>query len=142
MKFYDDGTVFSAKSEVDFSDLSPYLGSQNNSMLQYGKLYQSLKKVSGEWHQSGVHWEHIWFYYRFFENNTLIFTSVGSEDHKAINSWFDKDYSDGVTGTFDIKSNGRIAIVLNNVEVQAAVTKEGHLIIHGHGGWDLYKVID
>jgi hypothetical protein len=76
-------------------------------MLQYNKLYQSLKKVSAEWHANNVLWDYSWKYLKFYEDGTVI-NCVSNGDIENINEWFVKGNRD--TG-FSI---GKYSIVRNN----------------------------
>lgn len=59
-------------------------------MLQYNKLYQSLKKVGGEWHAGHFQWYYYWNYIKFYEDGTLIYCASSEDDFDDINKWFSK----------------------------------------------------
>jgi hypothetical protein len=83
-------------------------------MIKYNTLYQSLKKVSAEWHAGTVLWEHSWNYLKFYEDGTVIYCSSNG-NLKNINKWFDNENKDShfSKGTYKIIRNNFIEIHLS-----------------------------
>ncbi len=89
-------------------------------MLQYNKLYQSLKKVSAEWHAGHVQWEYSWNYLKFYEDGTAIYVSSNGQPNEL--NWLDKDNKKAFfyKGNFNIQSNFKLEI---QIPVQIGVLK-------------------
>lgn len=108
--------------------------------LQYNKLYQSLKKVYGEWHAGHVEWGYHWYYLKFYEeDNTFIYSLIDGDNPDKINRWFNKS-TQGVThGTFK-KDNQHLYLMFNsnNIEVKAFINKDNSIIVEGKLNWDIY----
>jgi hypothetical protein len=92
-------------------------------MLQYNKLYQSLKKVGGEWHAGHFQWYYYWNYIKFYEDGTLIYCASSEDDFNNINKWFNKDNENVSIGTYKITNNANI-----KMEITAAI---GRIINEG-----------
>ena len=71
-------------------------------MLQYNKIYQSLKKVSAEWHAGHVQWEYYWDYLKFYEDGTVIRASIASDNFEKINLNFKKNNPNIDKGKFEV----------------------------------------
>jgi hypothetical protein len=97
-------------------------------MLQYNKLYQSLKKVGGEWHAGHFQWYYYWNYIKFFEDGTLIEASINSEDFNNIQLNFTPDNQNISHGkyTYDGKE---LIIELNKTTLKGGETLEGNIVI-------------
>ncbi len=89
-------------------------------MLQYNKLYQSLKKVSAEWHAGHVQWEYSWNYLKFYEDGTVIYVSSNGEPNRL--NWFERRNKSAFfyTGNFNIQGNFKLEI---QIPVQIGVLK-------------------
>lgn len=73
-------------------------------MLKYNTLYQSLKKVSAEWHAGHVQWSYYYNYLKFYSDGTFLYlTSNG--DIENINEWFTIEKFSGEKGSFTIKND-------------------------------------
>lgn len=57
---------------VRFVQVSTFLRGKKMA-LQYKTLYQSLKKVYGEWHSGHVEWGYLWNYLKFYDDGTVIY---------------------------------------------------------------------
>jgi hypothetical protein len=112
-------------------------------MLQYNKLYQSLKKVGGEWHAGHFQWYYYWNYIKFFEDGTLIESSINSDDSDKIQLNFMPDNQNISHGkyTYDGKE---LIIELNNVTLKGGETLEGNIVIQSLANlnWDKYFLIN
>lgn len=78
-------------------------------MLQYDKIYQSLKKVSAEWHASNLDWQFIYYYLRFYTDGTVVFSS-SPQEREEVDKWLSKSLKDKETGSFIIEKKNRIKI--------------------------------
>jgi len=92
-------------------------------MLQYNKLYQSLKKVGGEWHAGHFQWHYYWNYIKFYEDGSVIYCGTPSEDFVNINSWFNKENENIYIGKYNIAKNDDISI-----EIPVTI---GHITLEG-----------
>jgi len=113
-------------------------------MLKYNTLYQSLKKVSAEWHAGHVQWEYSWFYFKFFDDGTFIYALYSSDNFEKINSGFNKesDNSSHMKGKYYIEKNIYLKLQFNNgVEVMGALTDTDKIIINGKLAWELYSPV-
>ena len=110
-------------------------------MLQYGKLYQSLKKVSAEWHAGHVQWEFYWDYIMFFGNGTLLSSSIASSMVEKILSGFASRNKNLTQGNFVVTKN-EIEITIDK-NVFKGIISDHRIIVQGqtNNGWDLFTVI-
>ncbi len=121
-------------------------------MLQYNKLYQSLKKVHGEWHAGHVEWGYSWNYLKFYEDGTVIYCSTGDR-HDLINQWFNKENSGTPfsRGQFVINQNNTIELTIktmlgsitmdgNILQTKLILRKTNHEVKRGES-WDLYSMV-
>lgn len=83
-------------------------------MLKYDTLYQSLKKVSAEWHAGNVLWEYSWNYLKFYEDGTVIYCASNG-NIKNINEWFNIENKESPfsRGYYKIIKNNFIEIYLS-----------------------------
>jgi hypothetical protein len=112
-------------------------------MLQYNKLYQSLKKVSAEWHAGHVQWDYSWYYIKFFNDGRFIYGLFVSDDLEKINNGFDENsVNDNCSGgTFRIDNDYLITLNFeNNIEIRGAVISNEKIILNGKLSWELYTV--
>ena len=116
-------------------------------MLHYNKLYQSLKKVNGEWHAGHVEWGYTWIYLKFFEKGTCILGYIGDEKAESINTWFTENHPDSSIGTFNLK-NDSISINFNlNVKNEGQIQGD-KIILHSVskinpvGTWDIFTLVE
>mgnify|MGYP001291924795 FL=1 len=113
-------------------------------MIQYNTLYQSLKKVSAEWHAGTVLWEYSWFYLKFFEDGSFINALYTGDDFEKINSGFNKEFAESFPsrGKYIIEKNSKIKLLFNNgIEVRGAITDADKIIINGKLAWELYTPV-
>ena len=116
-------------------------------MIQYNKLYQSLKKVTAEWHAGQVQWSYSWVYLRFNENGTCILGYIGDEEPASINNWFNEKHSNASKGTFNLTNN---TITINfNSKVKNEGQVQGDKIIlrtssdiNPVGTWELFTLVE
>lgn len=82
--------------------------------LQNGVLYQSLKKVTGEWHAGHLQWRIYFDYLRFYYDGEVIFCSDQCNDVNEIKNWFyiSNQKAFFSTGKYTIKDS-KIEIVIN-----------------------------
>jgi hypothetical protein len=73
-------------------------------MLHYNKLYQSLKKVSAEWHAGHVEIGLYHDYLKFYEDGTVISCNDSSKDE--LDKWFHRDNHEAFFGKSIYKKNG------------------------------------
>lgn len=119
-------------------------------MIKYNKLYQSLKKVSAEWHAGHVEWGYTWNYLKFYESGIVI--SVPSNgDIEKINEWFTLENFTGSKGTFTIKGNridADIPIAIGKLHLDGCVFEESLILrstnkeMNLYENWDEYKVVN
>lgn len=121
-------------------------------MLKYNTLYQSLKKVSAEWHAGTVLWEYSWSYLKFYENGTVIYTSsIGKSDQL---NWFSIENTEAVyyKGNFDIEKNQKLEMsipaVIGTLKLDGIIL-ENKLILRASNSemklsesWDEYSIPD
>lgn len=116
-------------------------------MIKYNKLYQSLKKVSAEWHAGHVQWDYSWVYLKFYENGTCILGYIGNEEPASINTWFNEKHSNASKGVFHVTGN---TITINfNTKVKNEGQIQGDKIIlqsssdiNLAGTWDLFSLVE
>lgn len=106
-------------------------------MLQYNKLYQSLKKVSAEWHAGHVQWAYCWNYFRFYEDGVFIYASIQGNNIEDISKSFTRNSPNSTTGKFKL-NNTTITFIFDTVEITGSITHENNLIIEGKLAWDMY----
>lgn len=112
-------------------------------MLQYNKLYQSLKKVSGEWHAGHVEWGYYWYYIKFFTDYTFIYASINGDNTNQINTWFNKDAEGATRGTFQIKNDSEVILNFDNEPgIVAGFTNDKKLLVQGKLSWDIFSPVD
>jgi hypothetical protein len=105
-------------------------------MIKFNCIYQSLKKVSGEWHAGHYEWMYIWNYCQFFEDGRMAYYTFSSEDTDAIKKWFVSDDNNGVRGTYECENdNGRVIIGEN--ESPLSIYND-RIIIHWNSGPEMY----
>ncbi|MEO6904692.1 MAG: hypothetical protein ABI315_16310 [Bacteroidia bacterium] len=112
-------------------------------MLKYNTLYQSLKKISVEWHASIPQWEYYWYVFKFFEDGTFIYSRTTEKGLENIKSWFTKENINITKGLFEynlLKEN--LKINLNDVSLYASITFENNLLLEGKLAWDMFSPID
>lgn len=119
-------------------------------MLQYNKLYQSLKKVSAEWHAGHVQWEYSWNYLKFYEDGTVIYCS--SRGDASDLKWFSKDNEKAVMykGVFQIDKFNLSAVIPTNLAQLKfdGIIQDQNLILRTHienldtfENWDEYTPV-
>jgi hypothetical protein len=109
-------------------------------MLQYNKLYQSLKKISAEWHAGHVQWCYSWNYIKFFDDKTFVYGSIQGEDFNLINKNFTKGSKNLITGKYNVVSS-LITIQFENSEVKGCLSNDS-VLLEGKLGWDIYIPIN
>lgn len=98
-------------------------------MLQYNKIYQSLKKVSAEWHAGHVQWEYYWDYLKFYEDGMVIQASITSDNFEKINLNFNKNNSNIEKGKFKL-SDKEIKLQFSEKRCSGGITKELDLVLY------------
>ncbi len=82
-------------------------------MIKFNALYQSLKKVSAEWHAGHVQWQYSWSYLKFYENGKVIYCCTPSDDFSKINEWFDfENDAFFYRGNYVIKEDSKLVITI------------------------------
>lgn len=110
-------------------------------MLHYNKLYQSLKKVSAEWHAGHVEWFYTWNYLKFFEDGGFISASIASEDPNLINKAFLRGAENTTHGKFELRNSNLIKLSFDNVNVDGAINNDDSIIVEGKINWDVFYPI-
>jgi hypothetical protein len=112
-------------------------------MLYYNKLYQSLKKVSAEWHAGHLQITCYWNYIKFFEDGTVIEASINSDNLRKISSAFEKDSPNITRGSFAYDGE-EIQISLNGSSFTGGTTLDNDLLLQNQENlsWDLYNITD
>jgi hypothetical protein len=111
-------------------------------MLKYNTLYQSLKKVSAEWHAGSVQWSFSWDYIKFFENNNFIYATINGDNVDQINTWFNQEAQDITIGTYFTRHNSQLILKFNeSLEILAGFTKDGGILVDGVESWELFTVV-
>lgn len=109
-------------------------------MLKYNTLYQSLKKVSGEWHAGSVLWHYQWYYLKFFSNGKFIYAAIAGDEVKDINSWFVEGAGNTLQGTYVRNNNLQLTLKFENGgEFKAGLTEDGQIVVDGLNSWEIYK---
>lgn len=117
--------------------------------LKYNTVYQSLKKVSAEWHGGAVQWSYYYNYIKFYSDGTFLYVA-SSDDIESLKDWFTLDKFSGAKGSFSVKDNqidatipAAIGIlnldgcVYENKLILRGINKETNLFEY----WDEYKAI-
>ncbi|MBI3133320.1 MAG: hypothetical protein HYZ14_01485 [Bacteroidetes bacterium] len=110
-------------------------------MIQYEKLYQSLKKISAEWHAGHVEWQYCWDYIKFFADGTFIQASILGDSFDKINTSFNKESANVTHGTFVLEKGRNINLNFGATQINGAINNDGSIIINGRLAWDLYTPI-
>ena len=111
-------------------------------MIQYDKLYQSLKKVSAEWHAGHVEWGYSWFYLKFYEDGIVIKTYLNGEDENEINAWFNPSAEGVIKGKYLI-DNDRIFIKYDDgTTIEGALVNEGTILLQGKLNWEAFTLMN
>lgn len=110
-------------------------------MLYYNKLYQSLKKASGDWHAGIAQWFFSWNYFKFYEDGVFITASIASDDTEKIIETFAKGAPNITHGKFTIE--GRLLRLSFNdgININAYVNNDRSIVIDGKLGWDVFYPI-
>ncbi len=122
------------------------LFSNLTAMIQYNKLYQSLKKVSAEWHGGQVLWEYTWNYLSFSNDGIcILFYSNSEKPLNDENLFFGKN-PDVTLGKFTI-ANNEIRIDFGSDSENIGMIQNDKLILYSKnkvvpfGKWDVYSLI-
>ncbi len=121
-------------------------------MIKHNTLYQSLKKVSAEWHADTVVWKYLWKYIKFYKDGTVIYTSsIGKPNDLG---WFSIDNTEAFysKGNFIIERGNKLEI---NIPVAIGTLKfdgvifENKLVLRASNNemnffenWDVYSIPD
>jgi hypothetical protein len=119
-------------------------------MIHYNELYQSLKRVSAEWHAGHVEWSYVWSYLKFYENDVVLSVSSNG-DIKEIDEWLVPERFTGGKGFFKISNNtidadipgavGKLHLdgcILEKSLILRSTNKEMNLF----ESWDEYKLVN
>ena len=109
-------------------------------MLHFNKLYQSLKKVNGEWHAGHVEWYFTWHYLKFFEEGVVIQASFAGENPALINKFFTKENTHFNHGAFWME-NKIITLNFNQIQVKGFMNNDFSIIFDGARHWEIYYAI-
>jgi hypothetical protein len=119
-------------------------------MLHYNRLYQSLKKVSAEWHAGHVEYYFYWDYLRFYSNGTVISCNNNSDNINDLN-WFqlENTHSNFNKGTFSINNNKleiQIPVDLGLIKSIGEINKNSLILLSKNEAvnfecWNFYNVI-
>lgn len=109
--------------------------------LQYNKLYQSLKKVHGEWHAGHVEYSFYWSYIKFYEDSTLIEAIINTDNLDKINANFHSDNSNISKGHYSFEDK-ELLISIDKSKYIGGITKQNEMVIQNSKtlSWELYKV--
>ena len=79
-------------------------------MLQYNTTYQSLKKVTAEWHAGHLQWEYSWNYLKFYEDGSVMYCTTSNKPNEL--DWFHINNKEAFfySGSFSIKTNSMLEI--------------------------------
>ena len=111
-------------------------------MLKYNTLYQSLKKVSGEWHAGNINWFYTWNYFKFFEDGIFISSSIAGNETAVINLSFVRGALNTTHGKYELGNKNNIKLFFGNIEVEGQVNNDCSIIIEGKIAWDILHPID
>jgi hypothetical protein len=117
-------------------------------MLQYNKLYQSLKKVSAEWHSGHVQWGYYWDFLKFYKDGKVISCNNSNNDIQKINSWFSIENNDAYfnRGIYTIKDNKisiTISVAVGQLVYEGEIQNDG-IVLHvqntvtKYSNWDFF----
>lgn len=119
-------------------------------MIKYNTLYQSLKKVSAEWHAGHVQWQYSWNYLKFYENGSVIYVSSTGKPNEM--DWLNAGNKNAFlyTGNFklqnDFKLEIEIPVHIGLLKLDGAVL-ENKLILRSfnqemnlYENWDEYLI--
>lgn len=112
-------------------------------MLQFNKIYQSLKKVSAEKHASISQWEYYWYLFKFYQNGTFIYSRTTEKGLETINDWFTQENKHLTNGKF-IYDNQKenLKISFEEVSLNGSLTYQNKLLLEGKLDWDMFSPID
>jgi hypothetical protein len=120
-------------------------------MLKYNTLYQSLKKVSAEWHAGHVQWEYVWSYLKFYEDATVIYCSSSNNTNNL--KWFSKENKEAFfyKGTYIINAHKieiNIPATIGNLNFDGEINANSLVLRLNNTStnlkefWDLYSIPD
>jgi hypothetical protein len=109
-------------------------------MLKYDTLYQSLKKVSADWHAGNLSWGYSWYYLKFYIDGTVIQTYTNGEDPSEINKWFQPNSQNIDQGTFHIEDN-RLTLTFRDHKLDGAIVSETMILLKGSHNWEEYRLL-
>lgn len=120
-------------------------------MLKYNTLYQSLKKVSGEWHAGHVEWQYCWNYLKFYKDGTVIYASSTGVPTQM--EWFDINNKEAFfyRGSFEFEKQLylriKIPVSFGTLCIDGAIIKSNQLILRSTNkemklieNWDEYLI--
>ncbi|MCX6312029.1 MAG: hypothetical protein NT084_10400 [Bacteroidetes bacterium] len=113
-------------------------------MIKFNALYQSLKKVSAEWHAGHVQWQYSWYYLKCFEGGTFVYALFSSEDFEHINIDLSENSSDHsfLRGHYEINSSSLINLKFENgIEIGGEILDGNKLILNGKLSWELFSLV-
>lgn len=110
--------------------------------LKYNTIYQSLKKVSAEWHAAIPQWEYYWYVFKFYENGSFIYSKTTEKGIENINEWFTIDNLHITKGhyEYDDQKEG-LKINFNDVSLNASMTFDNNILLEGKLAWDMFTPI-
>jgi hypothetical protein len=111
-------------------------------MLKYNTLYQSLKKVSAEWHAGHIEWFYTWNYLKFFEDGIFISASIAGDDSSLINKAFIKGAENTTHGNFEIQSSNIKLLFNDSIRIEGAINNDNSVILEGKLNWDVFYPLD
>jgi hypothetical protein len=110
-------------------------------MLQYDKLYQSLKKVSGDWHAGHLQWGYCWYYLKFFADGTVMRAYLDGDNATLINNWLVKGAENIATGTY-ISKGLNFEISYPTYVAKGTFTRSNSFLLFANDYWDEYTLIE
>lgn len=121
-------------------------------MLKYNTLYQSLKKVSAEWHAGHVEYSFYWDYFKFYADGSIISCNNDSENINEINNWFQLENTQSHLnrGSFSIIDNKieiNIPVAVGVINTIGKINKDSLILFTKNEAvnyecWNFFKVID
>ncbi len=121
-------------------------------MLQYDQLYQSLKKVSAEWHAGTLQWRFVWDYLKFYDTGEFIICS-SSDNLDSVRNWLHlhKENPGIISGTYNIDQNNGISAtyetLLDKFKMDGVCLEDGSIILRTSGSnlivgeqWEYYSL--